>query len=524
VNVLARAHTRTRALAHALALALALALTLASAQAAPLDPVPAGLPPAERFELDNGLTVLLVPNQGNPYLNIQLAFRAGGGADPAGKEGLASLLGRMLSAGTSGAGGLDEPTLAAELARLGGWIGTDAGMESFGLGGQIPTFSDVEVRRFLDIFVAMALEPTLPADLLEREKTLRLGTLQRVADNPESLAEIAVKLAAFGNNAFGFTGYGTPPSIVRITRDDLVEMHAALFNPAHGVLIVGGAFEATAMRTWIERRFGRSAAWAPVQHTVQGTLPGRLAKLCAVSRTSRDVCFDNRLASAPPASTGTAAEVRTIHIVVDDPGLTQIPWRLVATNPVAMLDPRWPAFRLGTFILGGDFTSRLNETLRTKEGLTYGAYFEAAFGGYFSGAMNVSTDATPDALIKSITLAKAELAKIAKEPLPALELSQSRAMMVNSFAFKFETLSDTIDQYLTLEVAHIPLSWLADWRTALGRPTAAEIQSSMTAIDPARMTLIVAGPVSLGPTLAKLGHGRLTTITAPNLVGSGLPD
>ncbi len=461
----------------------------------------------------------MVPSQGNPYLDIQLAFRAGGGADPAGKEGLASLLGRMLSGGIPS---LDEASLAAELARLGGWIGPDAGTESFGLGGQIPTFSDADVRRFLDLFVAMALEPTLPAPVLEREKTLRLGLLRRVADNPESLVEIGTKLAAFGNGPFGFTGYGTPSSIARVTADDLAEMHAAIFNPAHGVLIVGGAFDPAAMRQWVERRFGPSAPWASVQHTVAGALPGHMAKLCAVSRTSRDVCFDNALASAPPAPARATAEVRTIHIVVDDPGLTQIPWRLVAPNPIPMLDPRWPAFRLGTFMLGGDFTSRLNATLRTKEGLTYGAYFETAFGGHFSGAMNVSTDATPDALIKSITLAKAEVVKLAKEPLPELELSQSRAMMVNSFAFKFETLSDTVGQYLALEIAQVPLSWLADWRAALGRPSAAEIQSSLTLIDPERMTLVVAGPAALGPTLAKLGHGRLVTLSASDLLNTGI--
>jgi len=491
-------------------------MAVGSAHAAPLDPVPAGLPAAERYQLDNGLTVLLVPNQANPYLDIQLAFRAGGGADPAGKEGLASLLGRMLSAGVPG---LDEPALAAELARLGGWIGPDAGMESFGLGGQIPALADKDVRRFLELFAAMALTPSLPADVLEREKTLRLGTLERVADNPESLAEIAVKLAAFGNNAFGFSGYGTPKSIPRIGAGDIAGLHAALFNPTHGVLVVGGAFEPVAMRQWIDVHFGQSAPWSPSQHTVAGKIPGHMAKLCAVDRTSAEVCFDNLLASPP---TVLKEEVRTIHIVVDDPGLSQIPWRLVGVNPVSMLDARWPAFKIGTFMLGGDFTSRLNTTLRTKEGLTYGAYFETGFGGYYSDAMNISTDATPDALLKSIGLGMAEVKKLANEPLPELELTQSRAMMVNGFAFKFETLTDTVDQYLTLELASMPFSWLADWRAMLGRPTAAEIQSSLSVIDPDRMTLIIAGPASLAPTIAKLGHGKVVTITAAELLSNGL--
>jgi zinc protease len=195
---------------------------------ASLAPLQAGLPSGQRYELDSGLTVVLLPNDGNPYLDMQLGFRAGGGLDPAGKEGLASLLGRMLSTGIPGR---DEAALAAELALLGGWIGPDPGMESFVLGGQIPTLSEADVRRFLDIFVAIARSPTLPAALVEREKTLRFGLLRRVLDNPEALANIAAKLAAFGNNPFGFAGYGTFSSVAAITREDIADLHAALFDP-----------------------------------------------------------------------------------------------------------------------------------------------------------------------------------------------------------------------------------------------------------------------------------------------------
>lgn len=531
-------------------LATLIAITLASsavAHAAPsaLEPIPGGLPAGERFALGSGLTVVLVPNPANPWLELHLGFRAGGGADPAGKEGLASLLGRMLTAGTPE---LPEQALAEELARLGATIAPDVGMDSFVLSGQIPTFSDETTKRFLDIFFDAALWPTLPADILEREKTLRRGLLRRIGDNPEALVEIAAKLAAYGDGPFGRTTLGSLASIARIERADVAAFHAALFNPRHGVLVIGGAFDPKAMRAWLERRFDRcpygikpeerpaSCRFGDGQQASAGALPGRFARLCATPSVPcgkeggnvactgdvAPICFDNPLADAAPVTAGLPGP-RTIHVVIDDAGLTQIPFRLVGPNPITMVDPRWPAFRVGTFVLGGDFTSRLNALLRTKEGLTYGAYFQPAFGGHASGAMSVSTDATPDALPKAVSLAKREVDRLRTEPVPKDELATARAMMVNGFAFKFETLSNTLEQYLTLELASVPLSWLASWRDVLARPNAEQIRQSMAVLDPMHLALVVVGPADLAATVARLGHGPVTTVSAADLIATGLP-
>lgn len=478
--------------------------------------LPAGLPNGQRFVLDNGLTVLLLPNDGNPYLDIQLGFRAGGGLDPEGKEGLTSLMGRMLSAGIPDR---DEAALAAELAKLGGAIGPDVGMESFVVGGQIPTLSDRDVRRFLDIFVTMVVSPTLPAAVVEREKTLRQGLLRRISDNPAALANIAARLVAFGDNAFGRIGYGSPESIARIEHQDIVDLHRALINPRHAVLIVGGAFEPAAMRRYIERKLGGSSGFGAATSAEPGAIPGRMSRLCA-KRGEREVCFDNPLAAPPPT---VDSGPRTVHVVFDDANLSQVPWRLVARNPIDMLDPSYPAFRLGTFVLGGEYTSFLNTLLRVNEGLTYGAYFQTAFGGHFSGAMMVTTDATPDALERSIALAEGEIKRIGTAPLPDAELDQHRAMLINAYPFRFETIETVVDQYLTLELASVPLDWLASWRDTIARPVPSEVRAAMTRVDPAAMSLVVVAPAELADTIAKVAHGPVTTISASALLSTGLP-
>ena len=66
-------------------------------------PVPDGpsIPTAERFRLPNGLSVLLMPNHANPYVEARFVARAGTSVDPAGKEGLGQLTAGMLTNGTS---------------------------------------------------------------------------------------------------------------------------------------------------------------------------------------------------------------------------------------------------------------------------------------------------------------------------------------------------------------------------------------------------------------------------------------
>lgn len=509
----------------ALLVALALGAPPAPQPTPPSDSLPDGLPRGERLVLDNGLVVVLVPQAGNPYLSVQLAFRAGAGADPAELAGLASLTGRLLTAGVdTGAARqpsapvrLDEAALANELARLGGWIGVDVGRESFGVAGQIPTLSDADVRRFLDLFVAVALAPTFPEALVEREKTLRLAGLERLADDAEGLADLVAEEVALGSGPFGRPVIGRKASVARVTRADVVAFHAAVTNPQHGVLVVGGAFDPAAMRAWITRRLGAATlvgtpgapSVAPVAGG-DGVLPGRLARLCEAGPGAR--CFDNPLAAR---SVSTPPPARTIHVVVDDPSMSQIPYRLVAPNPVSQLDPRWAALRLGTYVLGGDFTSRLNIVLRAREGLTYGAYFETGFGAHRSGAMVVTSDAPPDALARAVTLAHDEIATLVDQPLTAADLDAFRAMMVNGFAFNFETILATVDEYLSLELDALPMAWLAGWREALARPTATEVQAAMKAAFPGGgkgLSLVVVGPASLD--LGPIARGPVTRIDA----------
>ncbi len=469
-----------------------------------LEPTRFPLPPALRYELDNGLRVILIPNPTSPILELQFGFRAGSAADPPGREGTASLLGTLI---TSGLEELPEQALAGELARVGGTISADVSTEAFAVQGQVPTFVEADVRRFLDIYFSCILDNPLPTEVVSREKALRSGLFAKLLDNPDALADIAARLLSLGAPD-GRPTFGTPTSVSAISRDDLVFFRDRVFHPKHAVLVIGGAFQPEAMLTFLESRMAR---WSPNTTLTQGSIPGRFRRFCRDGR-----CLDNPGADPQAAS----HKVDIVHIVVESDALPQIPFRLTSTAPYALLAREWSAYQLGAFVLGGDFTSRLMQTLRVREGLTYGAYFSTDPSAYSLGTMMVSTDATPDALTRAIALANEELIAISSGPIPTEELERGRKMLLESFAFKFETVSHSVEQFLSLELASLPLSWLADWKTRLAAPSNLEVQTALSTLVPKNFSLVVAGPASLGETLA--AFGTIRTIEARTLIESGL--
>jgi zinc protease len=486
---------------------LHLSLLSGAASALPLEPPPPPLPPATRLELRNGLRVVLIPNPSTPILEVQLGFRTGSNADPKGRSGTASLLGRMT---TGGLRDLPEPELARELSRLGGSISADVSPESLTIAGQVPTFSEPALRRFLDLFFSCVLDNPLVPDVVAREKTLRGGLFSRVLENPDALADLAARLLTLGPS--GRPTYGTPTSVSAITPADLAFFRDRVFVPQNGVLVIGGAFDPGALLAWLDTRL---ATWDGRDVTLEaGPIPGRYKRLCREAR-----CLDN-----PSTSADTATRARRIILVTpDEPQLSQVPFRLTTSNPITLTHPQWPAFQLATFLLGGDFTSRLMQTLRVREGLTYGAYFSPDFLPHEPSAMMVTTDATPDMVPRAVTLALEEVARLAQEPIEDAELERSRKLLRESFAFKFETISHVVDLYLGLELSNLPYAWLASWKAQLAAPISSEVTASMAHLAPSSLALVVVGPAELAAPLRTLDFGDPVIVRARDLLDHGIP-
>lgn len=497
---------------------LLLASAGSTAPAAAGDDAPTfDLPEVERFELANGLDVLLVEAHENPILDVRFVARAGSALDPEGAEGLASLTARMLTNGTPER---SEQDVARELEAIGAELSGSASRERFELSGSVVTLHGKRVDRFLELFRTTLRRATFPEDSLAKTRKLHRSAIRQKLDDPSALADGALRAAIYGDGPRGRMVSGYLDTIPELDREQLVAFRDRVVVPQHGILGVAGDFDPERMKRWIRRHLGDRDWGEDVCEPAE--VAGHCTELCADGD-----CLDNPMVApdytdSPRTPEDPSGERPVLLVHPTESSLSQHQWRLGRDAPVTAKAPDWAAFRLGTQILGGDFTARLNQVLRVEEGLTYGARFQVEYGARDSGPMYVSTFADPGNVKGAVARAVEVLGGVAEEPPSESTVASFRDKIVNGFPFRFETSSQTLDQYLQLAAWSLPMQWLRDYPKKLSQPSPKEVHEALQQLEPGRMVLVAVG----GPELAKRldAFGRVQLVEARDLLRSGLDE
>lgn len=468
-----------------------------------------GLPPMERYQLDNGLTVLLVPNGSSPYLEMRLVLRAGANLDPVGKEGLASLTGELLTAGTPTRSQSDIANLTEA---IGASLYATTGTDQLDVNGSVITLNAEDVRTFQELFVEVTRAASFPEDVVKRTVARRQSMLQQQVGNHALLADAALRALLYPGDARGRLQYGLIGGVAEVTRADVLAYRDAAFVPQHAVLAVGGFFQPSAMRAWIAASFG-SSTWGKGACTA-GTHAGTCAKLCAGAR-----CFTPLTRTSGPGSSAAGRTREVLLVDVADATLSQVQWRLGARTPIPIGDERWFPFRVGVHMLGGGSTSRLFQVLREREGLTYGAYFSVDHARWQPGPMRISTFVEPPNVARSIELALGELTAL-QGRLDDEEVERIKSTIVNKLPFRFETVSDAVDQYVFALTDELPADWHGAYASRINGASNQQIQQAMGTISAKGLALVAVGNADL--TAALSTYGRVRVVKASDLLHSGL--
>jgi zinc protease len=143
-------------------------------------------------------------------------------------------------------------------------------------------------------------------------------------------------------------------------------------------------------------------------------------------------------------------------------------------------------------ILGGAFTSRLNQNLREQHGYAYGARsrFEMRrVSGAFYATAGVQTDKTAEALVEFFK----ELEAIAKE-VPADELEKAKNYIALRFPQRFETTSDIATQLAEVFIYDLPDNYFETFVDRIRAVTAADLQRvAKILVQPNRLAVVVVG-------------------------------
>jgi zinc protease len=446
-----------------------------------LGPPPAlRVPPVTTRQLPNGLRIVIVEQHELPLADVILQFRTGGEADPAGKIGDAALVAAMLTEGTTTRSALE---IADQAAYLGVHLGAGSGWEQSTMSLHAPT---AQLDSALALFADIVLHPAFPPADLERVRKMRLTALQQLRDRGPAIADRAYASALYGSqHPYGRPLSGTESSVAALSRADLTSFFGTYYRPNNATLLVVGDVTPDDVERRAQTLFG---AWPRA-----------------------DVPLPAAAMATPPKA--------TTLVLIDKPGAAQSSFRIGGIGaPRSTTD--YFALEVLNTILGGSFTSRLNNNLRETHGYTYGAnsgFSLRRSAGPFTASAEVVSGKTDSALVEFMK----ELRAI-RDTVPADELAKAKRYLQLGLPEEFETTGSIAAQFLPLIAYGIPLDFYNSAVENIGAVTQADVQRvARQYIDPARLTLVIVGDrKTIEPGIRALRPGEIVVRDVRDVLGA----
>jgi predicted Zn-dependent peptidase len=443
---------------------------------------PLQLPAIQTRTLANGLPVWIVEEHQVPVVQVNLVIHAGAAVDPAGQYGLANFTATLLD---DGAGSRSALEIADALDFVGADLRSTSDDDSSTLRLHVPVGHLAEA---LPVMADVAERPTFPAEEIERARRALLTSILQARDNPTALAAVAFPHLLYASaHRYGTPDFGTAANISRFTPENLRAFYRDWYRPSNAGLIVVGDVTPDRVMPLLDTAFGRWSA--------PGIAPAR-PSLPKVSQPAR----------------------REIYIV-DKPGAAQSEIRIGRIGVARSTEDFFPIAVMNT-LLGGSFSSRLNQNLREQHGYTYGAFssFDMRLSaGPFIAEAAVQTDKTAPALHEFFNEFEGML-----KPLPAADVERARNYIALRFPGSFQATGDIARRLETLMVYDLPKDYYEHYQARIQQVTPAQAeQAAKQYIQPDHMIVVVVGDQQkIEPAIAALKLGPITHVSVDQIFGA----
>jgi zinc protease len=432
------------------------------------------LPESVDFRLANGVRVFLVPDHRAPLVDVAVRVAGGSVEDPAGKEGAAALLATLLA---KGAGTRDAAAFHEAIDFVGGTFGTEAARRWIGVAAEfLSGDADLELELVADALMRPRLDPAE----FEKERKLAIDGIHLAKQEPRDIIRLYYAHWFYDAHPFAKPPGGDETTLAALTLDDVKAAAARTLAPARTWVAVAGDFDPEQMRKKIESRFG---GW------------------------------DAKAAPPAPVPPLTPAKDRGL-LLVDFPDSLQTYFRFGQLG-FDWKDPDYAARLVANTILGGRFTSRLNKTLRTDSGLTYGA--GSTFDDATQGTFFVASYTEVDKSVQAIDLAVDVTRKFLAEGLTATEFESARTYIKGQYApDNVETAAQQAAMILALEFDSVPRDVVDKLFARLDALKIEDVNRVVKERFPKDWVWTVIGPAAkLEVPLGKLGHVTGCKLTDP---------
>ena len=409
------------------------------------------LPAAERVELGNGVIIVLLEMRDVPLVSFEAVIRGGAVTDPDGQAGMASLLAGVLE---KGAGDRSAAEFAEVVDSVGGVLSANAGLESITIAGE---FLARDEGLMIELLVDMLRSPALADAEITKLRDRRIDLIRAAKDgDPRRLTSIYGAAFLFAAHPYGTPVGGAEESLAKISAADVRGYYHDHFGGDRLIISIAGDIDASAT---LERLTAAFSDWGPAT----APLPAFVAPVPVIGRRV---------------------------LLVDKPGVTQSYFWIgnVGVNVNYALGAE---LDIANTLFGGRFTSMLNDELRTKAGLTYGAR-SALQRPSKAGSVAIVSYTKTETTTEAIDLALSLLAKLRDEGVADDMIVSGKNYILGQFPPNFETAEQLAAEFATLETYGLDASYINAYGDAVASADGEAIRSVIKDVFPEPDNLVFA--------------------------------
>ena len=385
-----------------------------------------------RFELKNGLTVMVVENHKLPRVSIQLSIDNPPSLEGE-KAGVSSLAAGLLGNGSTN---ISKDAFNEEVDFLGASL-------NFGASSAFASSLSKYFPRILELMADAAINPNFTEEEFQKEKEKLLTGLKSQEKDVSAMAGRVQSAIAYGKE-HPYGEFATEETVNKVSLEDAKKFYQTYFNPNNAYLVIIGDVDTKAVKKLVKKHFNSWEKGAQVLTNWKNPV--------------------------------TASQA-TINFI-DMPNAVQSEVSVQNVVKLQMKDPDYLPTLMANRILGGGGSARLFQNLREDKAYTYGSYSSIGNSKYvpsrFRAYASVRNAVTDSAAVQILE----EIQKITSEPVTQKELDAAKATYVGNFVMALERPSTIANYALNIETEGLSKDFYKTYLERINAITIADVQQA----------------------------------------------
>jgi len=406
------------------------------------------------YKLDNGLTVLLVPNPTSQAVVVDAFVKVGSRNEEEHINGISHFLEHLNFKGTknySTAKGLSEA-----IDSVGGVMNANTGKE------HTQYYAQVESRHIVlafDVVTDLFRYPTFKPAEIEKEKGVIIEEINMYLDTPQHHIMDMLEEGMWDNHSLGRNIAGSPAHVRAITKKDITDYRRNFYNPKNTIVAVAGKFDEEEVRLLV------SKYWSDYKGKEEVALPEK-----AEGARQKKMVMQSK-------------QTNQAHFAIGFRGFDYN-------------DTRNYAMDILSAVLSGGMSGRLFTEVREKRGLAY--YIDANHSSYQDvGAFIVRAGVEIGKIDMSLEVVIKELKKMRNNLLTLKEMRKAKEYLKGTVALSLEGTSSKMSWCLQQLAFAKKVEEPTTWMKKIDAVTPQEVRKAAQAVIRGDLTtLAVIGPYS----------------------------